>query len=69
MDDSKMGNKPFLGFASVDISDGIRRKFRIAKTASTFTAEALAIDETLEVIKKIRRRAKFRDFLELKKPC
>jgi hypothetical protein len=37
----------------VDISDGISWKFRKAKIASTFKAEALAIGETLEIIKKI----------------
>jgi hypothetical protein len=53
-DVSKMENKPFVGFASTDtrISDGIRWKFRISKIASTFTAEALAIGETLEIIEK-----------------
>jgi hypothetical protein len=39
-DGSKMENKPLVGFASIDISDGISSKFRIAKIASTFTAEA-----------------------------
>jgi hypothetical protein len=29
------------------------RKFRIAKIASTFTVEALAIGDTLDIIKKI----------------
>jgi hypothetical protein len=50
-----MENKPFVGFAAIDISDGISWKFRIAKMASTFTAEALAIGETLEIIKKWTR--------------
>jgi hypothetical protein len=36
-----------------DISDGISWKFRIVKIASTFTVEALAIGETLEIIKTI----------------
>jgi hypothetical protein len=49
---SKMENKPFIGFAAIDISDGISWKFRIAKMTSTLTAEALAIGETLEIIKK-----------------
>jgi hypothetical protein len=52
-DDSKMENKLFVGFAVIDISDAISWKFRIAKIASTFTAEALAIGETLEMIGKI----------------
>jgi hypothetical protein len=50
---SKMENKPFVGFALMDRSDGISWKFRIAKIASTFTAKALEIGETLEVIEKI----------------
>jgi hypothetical protein len=33
-------------------SGGISWKFRIAKIACTFTAEALAIRETLEIIEK-----------------
>jgi hypothetical protein len=48
-----MQNKPFVGFAPIDISDGISWKFKITKIASTFTAEALSIGETLEIIKKI----------------
>jgi hypothetical protein len=51
-DGSKMENKPFVGLASIDINDGHTSKFRIAKIASTFTAEALAISETLEIIEK-----------------
>jgi hypothetical protein len=42
MDGSKMEDKPFVGFASTDIKDGCSRKFIIAKTVSTFMAEALA---------------------------
>jgi hypothetical protein len=49
-DGSKMENKPFVGFVSIDINDSRSRKFRIAKIASTFTAEALAIGETLEIL-------------------
>jgi hypothetical protein len=42
--DSKMENKPFVGFtSSIDINDGCSRKFRIAKILSTFTVKALAI--------------------------
>jgi hypothetical protein len=52
IDGSKMENKPFIGFASIDISDGISWKFRIAKIASTFTVEAQAIGETLKNRKK-----------------
>jgi hypothetical protein len=37
----------------INVSDGISWKFRIAKIAFTFTAEALAIGETLEIIGKI----------------
>jgi hypothetical protein len=40
---SKMEHKPFVGFTAIDMSDGINWKFRIAKVASTFTVEALAI--------------------------
>jgi hypothetical protein len=45
-----MENKPFVGFALIRISDGISWKFKIAKIASTFTADALANCETLEII-------------------
>jgi hypothetical protein len=38
-----MENKPFVGFALIDVGDGNRWKFRIAKIAFTFRAEALAI--------------------------
>jgi hypothetical protein len=46
-------NKPFVRFALIGISVGISCNFMIAKIASTFTAEALAIGETLEMIEKI----------------
>jgi ribonuclease HI len=49
----KMENRSFVGFIAMDIRDGISWKFRIAKIASTFTSEALAIGETLEIIEKI----------------
>jgi hypothetical protein len=62
-----MLNKPFVGFASIDISDGISWKFRIAKIASTFTAQAPAVGETLEIIEKNRLGTKFREFLGLGK--
>jgi hypothetical protein len=45
-----MENEPFVGLASIDINDGHRKKFRIAKLTPTFTVEALAIGETLEII-------------------
>jgi hypothetical protein len=63
-DDSKLENKPFVGFAEtlVDISDGISWEFRIAKLASTFTAEPLAIGETLEIIEKIGWQQNFVNF-------
>lgn len=66
MDGSKMENKPFISFISTDIKDGCCRKFRITKIASTFTAQALAIGKTLEIIKKIHL-AQLHDFLGLSK--
>jgi hypothetical protein len=36
-----------------DIKGGRSRKFRIAKIASIFTVEALAVGKTLEIIEKI----------------
>jgi hypothetical protein len=65
-DGSKMENKSFVGFPLIDTGDGIRLRFRIPKIPSTFTAEALAIGETLEMIKN-RVGAKFRVFLGLRK--
>jgi hypothetical protein len=59
MDGSKIANKPFIGFTSIDTSGGISWKFRIAKIASTFTAEALAVGETLETIEKIDSEQNF----------
>jgi hypothetical protein len=53
MDSSEMENKPFVGFTSININDGHSWKFRIAKMASTFMAEAPAIGKTLEIIEKI----------------
>jgi hypothetical protein len=66
-DGLKMERKPFVGFASIYINDAISRKFRVSKIASTFTAEALTIAETLEIIEKNRLEAKLRDFLGLGK--
>jgi hypothetical protein len=65
MDGSKLENKPFVGFTSIDINDGRSRKFRIAKMTSTFTAEALAIGETLEIIDKTDSEQNFRIFSDL----
>jgi hypothetical protein len=45
-DGSKMEDKPFAGFASIDIKDGRSMKLRTSKIVSTFTAEALAIRKT-----------------------
>jgi hypothetical protein len=59
-----MENKPFVAFASIDINDGRSWKFRIAKIASTFTAEALAIGETIEIIDKIDSEQNFMIFSE-----
>jgi hypothetical protein len=56
---SKMENKPFVGFTAIDISDGISCKFRIAKIASTFTAEALAIGDRLDIMEKIDSKQTF----------
>jgi hypothetical protein len=41
---------------------GRSRKFRIAKIASTFTAEALTIGETIEIIEKIDSEQNFMIF-------
>jgi ribonuclease HI len=49
-------SKPFVGFASIGIKDGL------SKIASTFTAEALAIGETLEFIEKIDSEQNFMIF-------
>jgi hypothetical protein len=63
-DGSKMEGRPFVGFTSIDIKDGCSRKFRIAKTASTFTAEALAIGKTLEITEKTDSEQNFMIFLD-----
>jgi hypothetical protein len=63
-----MVDKPSVGFASIDIRYGRngrnRRsmKFRISKIESTFTAEALEIGETLEIIEKIDSEQNFMIF-------
>jgi hypothetical protein len=57
-----MENKSFVGFASIDTNYGRSSNFRIAKLASTFTAEALAIGETLEIIDKIDSEQNFMIF-------
>jgi hypothetical protein len=40
-------------YISIDIKGGHSKKFRISKIASTFTAEALAVGETREIIEKV----------------
>jgi hypothetical protein len=63
-----MEHKPFVGFVSIgisDVNDGIGWKFRIARVASTFTAEALAIGETLEITGKIDAKQNFGIFSDL----
>jgi hypothetical protein len=47
-----MENTQFVGFASTNINDNTGWKFRIAKVKSTFTVEALAIGETVEIVEK-----------------
>jgi hypothetical protein len=47
-----MEDKPFVGLSSIDIKYSPSMKFRISKIASTFTTEALAIGETLDIIEK-----------------
>jgi hypothetical protein len=59
---SKMDNKPFVGFTSIDINDGISWRFWIAKLAPTFTAEALAVGETLEITGKLDSEENFMIF-------
>jgi hypothetical protein len=61
LDNTNMENKSFVGSTLIDISDGISWKFRIAKIASTFTVEALAIGKTLEIIAKIDLEQNFSD--------
>jgi hypothetical protein len=53
----KNGDKPFIGFTLIDMSGSISWKFRIDKIAST--GEALAIGETLEIVKKIDSEQNF----------
>jgi hypothetical protein len=65
MDSSKMENKPFVGFASVDISDVISWKFRIAIIVSTFTEEKLATGEILEIIDRTDLKQNFVIFSDL----
>jgi ribonuclease HI len=62
MGGSKMEGKPFVGFTSIYIKDGHSMKFRISKIVSTFTPEALAIGETLEIIEKIDSEQNFTIF-------
>jgi hypothetical protein len=64
-DGSKMEDKPFVGFALINIKHGRSMKFRIAKIVSTFTAKALPIGETLEIIEKIDLEQNFMIFSDL----
>jgi hypothetical protein len=64
-----MENKPFEGFAAIDIRDGISWKFRIAKIRSNFAAEALATGETLEIIEKVVSEQNFVIFFRTRKAC
>jgi ribonuclease HI len=61
-DGSKMEDKLFVGFASIDIKDGRSMKSGISKIASTFTTEALSIGETLEKLEKIEPEQNFMIF-------
>jgi hypothetical protein len=54
-----MESKPFVGFTAIDTSNGVSWKLRVSKIAFTFTAEALAIGETLEIIEKIDSEQNF----------
>jgi hypothetical protein len=56
---SKTENKPFIGLAPIDISDGISWKFKIVKIAATLKVEALTIGETLEIIEKMDSEQNF----------
>jgi ribonuclease HI len=62
MDGSKMENKPFVEFASIDINNGSSRKFRISKIASTYMAEALATGKILEIVDNIDSEQNFMIF-------
>jgi hypothetical protein len=59
---SKMENNQFVEFALIDICDGISWKSRIVKIWCIFTAEALAIGETLEIVEKIDSEKNFMIF-------
>jgi hypothetical protein len=58
-DGSQIQNKPSVGFASIDVSYRISWKFRIAKIVSTFTAEALEIGKTKELVEEIGSEKNF----------
>jgi hypothetical protein len=57
-----MENKSFVGFASIGIIDGLRWRLKKNKIASTFTAEALAIGESLYIMRKIDSEQNFMIF-------
>jgi hypothetical protein len=48
-----MENKPFIRYATINRSDGMGWKFRIAKMTFRFTTKALSISETSEITKKV----------------
>jgi hypothetical protein len=60
-----MENKSFVGFTLIDVSDGIGWKFGIFKISSAFTAEALEIGETLDIIEKIDSEQNFMIFFDV----
>jgi hypothetical protein len=62
-DGSKMEDRPFVEFASIDIKDGRSRKFRIAKIHGGSTSNW----RNTSNYRKSRPGAKFRDFLGLGK--
>jgi hypothetical protein len=63
-----MEDKPFVGFASIDIKYDRSMKFRISNIASTFTVEALAIGETLAIIANIDLEQTF-SFSRIRQAC
>jgi hypothetical protein len=56
-DGSKVETKPFIGFVTLDISDGISWKFR-----AHIKREALAIGETLQIIDRTDSQQNFMIF-------
>jgi hypothetical protein len=61
---SEMESTSFMGYALIDVraSGGVSWKYGIGKIASTFSAEALGIGETLEIIEKIYSEQNFMIF-------